>query len=406
MKYWMLTLPLMTLACAQTTKKEYKWTSLSEVGYVANSVTVQKSDKAFNSDHGFENLEIKKTKAIGPANIQKIVLIGDTGCRMKENKDGEARYQNCKDPSDWKYAGVIDKIAAEKPDLIIHLGDYHYREQCSEGKDCRKMTDMIGYGWRTWEADFFAPSEKGFAAAPWMFVRGNHEECVRAFEGYKLISEQKWDKSCVDQEKTEYIQLGDLLIVHLDSSTVSDKPELTEFAQFWDQQFKDIEARVATTKAKRVWLITHKPIAGLAFGRTGGELNVLNHQLRTSLLKTNLKNKIELMIAGHIHNTQYLRTDNLPLQLIVGNSGTTLDDIEILKEPIKIVNQKFQDIVPREFVSNSKSMKSFGYAVLSKNPVGDEWSIEFHDIDGTKTMSLPVRTLDVKKPAKGKKKAA
>ena len=41
-----------------------------------------------------------------------------------------------------------------------------------------------GYGWDAWNADFFAPARDLLAAAPWVFVRGNHESCARAGQGW------------------------------------------------------------------------------------------------------------------------------------------------------------------------------------------------------------------------------
>ena len=41
-----------------------------------------------------------------------------------------------------------------------------------------------GYGWDAWDADFFQPARSLLAAAPWIVVRGNHESCNRAGQGW------------------------------------------------------------------------------------------------------------------------------------------------------------------------------------------------------------------------------
>ncbi len=41
-----------------------------------------------------------------------------------------------------------------------------------------------GYGWDAWNADFFTPAAPLLAAAPWAAVRGNHESCARAGQGW------------------------------------------------------------------------------------------------------------------------------------------------------------------------------------------------------------------------------
>lgn len=406
MRKIMLLIPLLLLACAhEGPKKEYHWTSLSEKGFTNNSLKVLKEDKKFQNDKGFENLSAQKTANPDKKtdDIKKIVLIGDTGCRLKESKYGDS-YQNCKDSKEWSYAAVMEKIAAEKPDLIIHVGDYHYREQCSEGKVCRNYTDTIGYGWRSWEADFFQPSEKGFAIAPWIFVRGNHEDCKRAWEGYKLLSEQAWNEACVATEKTEYIQIGNLLIVNLDTASINDRPETPENEAFWAQQFKDIEKNIATTNAKQVWLVTHKPVTGLVEDGKGG-LATTNENLQKAFAKSGLKDKIEFMIAGHVHNTQLLQAENFPQQIVVGNSGTSLDSSEELMNRDKVLKTKIGDLKLKEFFSDTKTGHSFGFATMTKSVDGISWELQFKDLEGRTTFTslrtaLPGMKLEKKKKKK------
>lgn len=408
MKKIMLLLPLLFVACAHEAPqpaKEYHWTSLSEKGFTANTVKVLKEDKAFQSDKGFENLETHKTPVTDKKtdDIKKIVFIGDTGCRLKESKYGDS-YQNCKDSKEWSYAAVMAKIAAEKPDLIIHVGDYHYRENCSEGKICRTYTDTIGYGWRAWEADFFNPSQAGFAAAPWIFVRGNHEDCKRAWEGYKLLTEQTWKDTCVPYEKTEYVQIGDLLLVNYDTASISDKPETPENEALWEQQFKDIEKVITDRKAKQVWLITHKPVTGLVEDGKGG-LDTTNINLQKAFAKSGLKSKVEFMIAGHVHNTQLLQADGFPQQIVVGNSGTSLDNSDELMNRDKILKNKIGGLTIKEFFSDTKSGHSFGYATMTKRPDGNSWELSFKDLDGKTTFtSVKTATPALKIDKKKKKK--
>ncbi|MDI9690789.1 metallophosphoesterase, partial [Burkholderia cenocepacia] len=41
-----------------------------------------------------------------------------------------------------------------------------------------------GYGWVTWQADLIRPAAPLLAKGPWVVVRGNHEECARAGQGW------------------------------------------------------------------------------------------------------------------------------------------------------------------------------------------------------------------------------
>jgi len=393
MKRLLLLLPLLTLACAQSPKKEYVWTSFSEKGFIKNTLSVNNEAEGFYGNKGDDELVIKKEIQAGQNadGVKKIILMGDTGCRMKEGKWGQS-YQNCKDGKDWIYKSVADKIAAEKPDMILHVGDYHYREHCSEGKVCRQYTDVVGYGWRVWEADFFAPSVNAFAAAPWIFVRGNHEDCNRAFEGFKLLSEQNWPENCVKAEKTEYLQVGNLLIVQMDTASVNEKPDTPADLAFWEQQFKDIEARLETSKAKKVWIVTHKPFIGLV-ENDKGQLQTTNTNLQKAFAKTKLASRVEFLIGGHIHNTQFIRAQGFPKQLVVGNSGTALDENKALANREAILKNKIDGVQYNDFFTDTKTGHSFGYAIMTKMDK-DNWQIQFKDTNGEVTFT----SLDVAIP--------
>jgi Calcineurin-like phosphoesterase len=107
--------------------------------------------------------------------LRRIVVLGDTGCRIKKGKT-----QDCDDPHEWPYRDMATRAAAAHPDLVIHVGDYLYREKSCQGRAVVCPDTPVGYGWDVWNADFFKPSAKLFAAAPWIMVRGNHETCARA----------------------------------------------------------------------------------------------------------------------------------------------------------------------------------------------------------------------------------
>ena len=77
-------------------------------------------------------------------------------------------------------------IAALAPDLVVHVGDFHYREAgCRPfNKGCEGSPH--GDVWPVWEEDFFKPARPLLKAAPFVMVRGNHEECERGGKGWSL----------------------------------------------------------------------------------------------------------------------------------------------------------------------------------------------------------------------------
>ena len=97
------------------------------------------------------------------ADAQRILVLGDTGCRIK----GET-VQACNDPAQWPFPQVAAQAAKLKPDLVIHVGDYLYREFGCPAGDARCAGSPSGDNWTTWAADFFTPGKVASRAAPWV----------------------------------------------------------------------------------------------------------------------------------------------------------------------------------------------------------------------------------------------
>ena len=114
-----------------------------------------------------------------PNEIKQIVVIGDTGCRLKGTFT-----QDCNDPVKWPFAVVARLAAARRPDLVIHVGDYHYRETACPDTQPGCAGSPHGDNWAVWQKDFFNPAAPLLAAAPWVLVRGNHELCSRGGHGW------------------------------------------------------------------------------------------------------------------------------------------------------------------------------------------------------------------------------
>ncbi|HEY4014936.1 MAG TPA: metallophosphoesterase [Polyangiaceae bacterium] len=135
------------------------------------------------------------------ANPTKIVVIGDTGCRL-QNGNGT---QSCNDPNPagtdtpYPFAAIAAAAAAQNPDLVLHVGDYAYRDNpCPAGLGYNCGGSPWGFGWDTWEADLFAPGAPLLAAAPWIMTRGNHEQCNRAGQGwYRFLDTGAFDTTDV-----------------------------------------------------------------------------------------------------------------------------------------------------------------------------------------------------------------
>ncbi len=135
------------------------------------------------------------------ANPTKVVVIGDTGCRL-QNGNGT---QSCNDPNPdgtdtpYPFAAIATLAAAQNPDLVLHVGDYAYRDNpCPAGQGYNCGGSPWGFGWDTWQADLFTPGAPLLAAAPWIMTRGNHEQCNRAGQGwYRFLDTNPYDTTGV-----------------------------------------------------------------------------------------------------------------------------------------------------------------------------------------------------------------
>lgn len=312
---------------------------------------------------------------------RKIAIIGDTGCRLKETKI-HSLYQNCADPKAWPYPKLIEQVAKEKPDLIIHLGDYHYREQCSKGKKCEKMTTAAGYGFAPWQKDFLEPSQPAFRGVPWIIARGNHEDCERAYLGYRsLLVAEDWNQECIPYEEPQLIQWKDLTIVVLDTSTISDLPITSDATdKIWAERFSVIEKKLAEIKSKHVWIVTHKPFYGLT--SLGSAFAPINMNLRKYLDATKLGKRVELLLAGHVHSSQLVQVAGMPLQVVLGNGGAILEKggKSVSSGNLNLIGYDKAKIITRDF----------GYAMIQEKKQGD-YSLEFYSAGGALLASCSLK---------------
>ncbi len=185
---------------------------------------------------------------------QKIVVVGDTGCRVKGND-----IQNCTGKGEgppWNFAEVANTIENKNPDLNIHVRDYHYRETGT--CDDRCIQSNTGYNWASWKIDFFDPAKNILAQAPWIFIRGNHEDCDRAWKGWYYFLDphplptDPWEQANRQDYTDPYIVPFDSQnILVMDNSEIPDDyaatPDPTTVARY-AQEFNMVETLASGQK--------------------------------------------------------------------------------------------------------------------------------------------------------------
>jgi hypothetical protein len=313
------------------------------------------------------------------AQLTSIAAFGDTGCRLKAGKgnDGDdedgGKYQECNNPAAWPFAQVAAGIAAAKPDLVIHVGDYLYRESACPPRDAGCARSPYGDDWPTWKADFFAPAAPALRAAPWIVVRGNHENCKRAGAGYFRLLDPAPASApppCIELIPQYTVTLAGRSFIVLDSSKAADacKKDKCDAARY-AKEFSAMQPKPGS------WLLTHRPVWGF---RTHHK--TINESLQQALATWNgkLPDGITLALAGHIHVAEVLSfADKRAPQLVLGTGGTLLAG--------KIKSDLAGEPIGGTTVSYGRADHRFGFAMIEPAQGDGRFTATFRD-NASKTL--------------------
>ncbi len=302
-----------------------------------------------------------------PAQPRRIAVIGDTGCRLNAY-DG---FQACNDPQQWPFARIAQRVAAWQPDLVIHVGDYLYREQACPAGNAGCAGSPFGDTWAAWDADFFAPAAPLLAAAPWLFLRGNHETCDRAGDGwFRLLDPAPLPTACPEFTDPYAVPLGPLQLLVVDSASAGDETSPPAETAAYRAQFAEI-ARLARENA---WLVTHKPVWGVIEDHSGAQIEVRDESFEAAT-RDALPAGVELVLSGHIHLAEVLLFDpasGRPPQLVVGNGGTALDR----NVTAELTGRALDDAA----LSSGETLEQFGFLTLEA--ADDAWLATVRDTAG------------------------
>ena len=339
--------------------------------------------------HGVRRAAIGDWSAPLPrAEPQRILIFGDTGCRLKG-----AAVQACNDPRQWPFALVAARAAARKPDLVIHVGDYWYRETPCPAGMAGCAGSPHGDNWTTWDAEFFAPAEPLLGASPWVFARGNHESCARGGPGwFRLLDQATDDLACPAESAPFRVKMGDTSLYVLDSADAVDTsapaPQVAQFA-------RQLDALGADLDHGKGWIVTHRPIWGLTpVAKLGplGPIEVELNKTEQAAVRQRALTGVQMVVSGHIHHfAAYDFAARRPAQLIVGTGGD-------VGEPADSPRIK-SDVVSLDGLDAQRfGFDRYGYLLLDRSDA--DWTGVFRDIDDkvVATCRLHLRQLTCKRP--------
>lgn len=295
-------------------------------------------------------------------NPSKVAVIGDTGCRIKGD-----RIQDCNDPVQWPFATVAAAVASKHPQLVIHVGDYLYREMpCPAAGDKQCGGSPSGDTWDAWTADFFTPAAKLLAAAPWAFSRGNHESCSRAWQGwFYYLDPRPFPESCPDYSEPYLATLGDFQLLMVDSSAAKDaSPDPKQVTRY--------TALLKPFAATNAWLVEHHPIWGLKHDATDDGDVPLTAVMQQAYEAAGLAN-IGLVLAGHTHLFEILSySSGRPPQIVAGDAGTSL--ASTIQKDLK------GETVFGTQVESGTSRHEFGFTLLKRKK--QRWDLSLKNPSG------------------------
>ncbi|RDD34577.1 Calcineurin-like phosphoesterase [Wolbachia endosymbiont of Cylisticus convexus] len=317
-----------------------------------------------------QNISIDNIKVpVLAEKISKIAFIGDTGCRINM-----LFQQECNSIDSWPLKKNLDSIAFHKPDLIIHVGDYHYRQ--TKCRNTQKCGDIYGYSKEAWYADWFEPAKDILTQSPFLFVRGNHESCNRAYEGWfrYLDSYPFSPKKCEDLVSSWSLDAGPITFFIFDSSSGEDIFTTQSTIDAFERQFDKL------IQDKPTWFLTHKPL-----WRSPKKefLTLKSHGNLTQIeaFGDKFPSNVTTIVSGHIHIAQILLMDNVPDQIIVGNGGALLHAQD--QEPV-YQNVEFDYPNGRNYLAHEvRNFFGFGFAILSL----DDHKFTFYNQDNKEMYS-------------------
>lgn len=360
-----------------------------------------------------------------PETANKIIVVGDTGCRLKGKKNQDCNDTDSASPTKgWPFARVMEKITAQKADAILYMGDFHYREDaCLPGNQDKCggspwSKDAKGQHWKSWRDDWFNPARAALLTAPWVMLRGNHEDCTRAWRGFQLFMAQGpvggASDACPEMLPSYKIGLqmdptSQVTLAVLDTAMNGQQVLDANACQSWGQGVQGLIADAAARPADH-WLTLHHPVY-LWKDNTGGQgvkpsavpcdssnmyfkaQNYVQNVMNTAAAKGHATQG--MIFTGHAHMWQWNKPSEAAYshQMIVGHGGTLLHKAKNYGIPpgqIGIDNTSTTTVYANKQQSWTTMDIVFGYqlmerVVMTNVPAWDNpWRIEMLDLNDTR----------------------
>ncbi|MEP3655630.1 MAG: metallophosphoesterase family protein [Litorimonas sp.] len=315
------------------------WETVEIVDSKNNPIQVNSSGKDENGNFIPVALTLPGPASVGKQHVDETLLVtlGDSGCQYTNTSDPRNRC----DLTDWTFHDSANHAAGQKPDAILHVGDYRYHKQYSSDS------------WANWQIDFFRPGQKLLVSAPLIFVRGNHENCEGDYYSSNTIysgigfnyflqanatsdtnqcsahfRKANWTATFPTKTDSNGTDIPGHEIIIIDTA-----PDKQDASIKLDWAFL---SAMKASSGKSAWWATHKPPVSLEKYTQGGRMHQDDDKTREKLVdalgnttapcSSSLTTKgcaPSLFLAGHEHFYQYIdfATEDMMDIAIVGNGG-------------------------------------------------------------------------------------
>lgn len=333
--------------------------------------------------------------------FKRIVVIGDTGCRLKKS---DKVYQECNDRNLYPFARVATAAANWKPDLVVHVGDFHYREnECPADKPGCAGSPW-GYGWDAWNADFFEPGAALLKAAPWVVIRGNHESCARAGQGWWRMLDPRPllpGRDCnnaANDESGDFSDAyavplgGDAQLIVLDTSNTTNG--IIQAGDIRQTKYREMYKQLDKLSRQADYTIAanHHPILGFAAKKDKlGEVTLLpgNQGIQSIFASINpliMPPRVNALLSGHVHLWEEVSFSSPhPTQFVAGFSGT-MEEVVPLPEQLAPGATPAVGAIVDHF---SSWINGFGFMTMERKS-SKQWEVKVWDATGRQVKACSV----------------
>ena len=301
----------------------------------------------------------------------RLISLGDSGCQYEYPRNSTPTEREKIDKlnqcvlSDWTFNATAISAAGQSPDVVLHVGDYRYHKQLNDSSGAHPDS------WAYWRLDFFRPGQALLASAPWIMVRGNHENCPADYGysggttyssmGYNYFlqanvtsqtdqciqatsqepfTQPNWSAQIPSKTDSAGKPIAGHEIIVLDTAPdANSKPHAGEHDNTVYERFKaQFETAIKDSSGKSVWWTTHKPPMSLERYSSTGSIHQDDDDTRNGLEgalggadisvlcqppQSSQGCAPSLLMVGHEHFYQYIdyAGDDSPDIAIVGNGG-------------------------------------------------------------------------------------